>query len=133
MPRRAPATIGRVELSIAGAVIDVAAADLDRAEEFYATLIGRGADLRPQPDQREWHLLRRPEIALRLTASAADAGHGSVSLGVADLAAERARLLTAWPGLAEPEVRPGIIALLRLRDPDGNAVMLWQDLMSRRG
>jgi predicted enzyme related to lactoylglutathione lyase len=123
-----------VELSVAGAVIDVAATDLDRAEEFYATLIGRAADLSPRPDQREWHLLRQPEIDLRITASPADAGHGSVSLGVADLAAERARLLAAWPGLGEPEVKPGIIALLRLRDPDGNAVALWQDLMgSRRG
>ena len=28
--------------------------------------------------------------------------------------------------------KPGVIALLRLADPDGNAVTLWQDLLGSR-
>jgi alpha-beta hydrolase superfamily lysophospholipase len=118
-----------MELGFAGAVLDVAVSDLGRAEAFYALLLGRDPDLRPQPDQREWHLHRDPEVALRLTADPAAAGRGRVSIGVADLAAERARLLAAWPGLPEPAVRPGVITRLRLPDPDGNEVTLWQDLL----
>jgi hypothetical protein len=101
-------------IGFAGAVLDVAVSDLGRAEAFYVTLIGRDPDLRPQPDQREWHLHRDPDVALRITA---------------DPAAERARLLPGWPGLPEPSVKPGVIARLRLPDPDGNEVTLWQDLL----
>jgi len=48
---------------------------------------------------------------------------------VADLAAERNRLLAEWPGVPEASVTPGVITLLRLPDPDGNEVTLWQDLL----
>jgi hypothetical protein len=118
-----------VDLELAGAVLDVPVTDLRRAEAFYAILIGRAPDLRPQPDQCEWHLHRHPEVALRVTADAASAGHGQLSIGVADLAAERARLLPQWPGLPEASVKPGIITRLRLQDPDANEVTRWQDLL----
>jgi hypothetical protein len=116
-------------LEFAGAVLDVAVTDLSRAEVFYAILIGRDPDLRPQPDQCEWHLHRDPEVGFRVTADPAAAGHGKLSIGVADLAAERNRLLAKWPGLPEAAVQPGVITLLRLPDPDGNEITLWQDLL----
>ena len=118
-------------LEFAGAVLDVAVSDLTRAEAFYATLLGRPCDLRPQPDQCEWRLYREPEVGLRLTGAAGSAGTGTLALGVADLAAERARLLGTWPDLPAPAVRPGIITRLTFPDPDGNLVTLWQDLLAR--
>jgi alpha-beta hydrolase superfamily lysophospholipase len=118
-----------VGLEFAGAVLDVGVTDLRRAEAFYAILIGRDPDLRPQPDQREWHLHRDPEVGFRVTTDPAAAGRGRVSIGVADLAAERHRLLAEWPGLPEASVKPGVITMLRLPDPDGNEVTLWQDLL----
>jgi predicted enzyme related to lactoylglutathione lyase len=121
-----------VDLSFAGAVLDLCVSDLSRAEEFYAILVGRAPDLRPQPDQCEWRLHREPEVAFRLTKDQGSAGHGKLSLGVADLAAERSRLLAHWADLPAAVEKPGVIALLHLRDPDANAVTLWQDLLGSR-
>jgi hypothetical protein len=121
-----------VDLSFAGAVLDLGVSDLARAEAFYTVLIGRAPDLRPQPGQCEWRLHRVPEIAVRLTADQPSAGHGTLALGVADLAAERSRLLQEWADLPEATGKPGVITLLRLRDPDANSVTLWQDLLGSR-
>jgi hypothetical protein len=121
-----------VTLDFAGAVLDLGVTDLGRATDFYAILIGRAPDLRPQPDQCEWRLHRDPEVALRITAGHASAGHGKLALGVADLAAERSRLLRHWAELPEASEKPGVITLLRLNDPDSNEVTLWQDLLRAR-
>jgi hypothetical protein len=121
-----------MELGFAGAVLDIGVSDLHRAEAFYTILIGRGPDLHLRPDQYEWRLHREPEVALRVTADHPSAGHGTLSLGVPDLAAERARLLPHWPDLPRADEKPGVIALLQLRDPDDNAVTLWQDLLNSR-
>ena len=121
-----------MELSFAGAVLDVGVSDLGRAEEFYSVLLGRAPDLKPQPDQREWFMHRAPEVDFRITVSPRTAGSGSLSLGVADLDAERSRLLGYWPDLPAAKEKPGIITMLRIQDPDGNEVTLWQDLMPAR-
>jgi hypothetical protein len=128
-----PPKIGEaVELSFAGAVLDVGVSDLGRAEAFYSVLLGRGPDLKPQPDQREWFMHRAPEVDFRITVSPRTAGSGSLSLGVADLGAERSRLLRYWPDLPAAHEKPGIITMVRIQDPDGNEVTLWQDLMPAR-
>ena len=121
-----------MELRFAGAVLDGAVTDLSRAEAFYATLLGAEPNLSPQPDQREWRLHGDPEVALRLTTDLESAGHGTLALGVTDLASERLRLLTQWPCLPAAVSKPGVITRLTFRDPDGNAVTLWQDLMGAR-
>jgi hypothetical protein len=121
-----------VTLHFAGAAVDVAVSDLVRAEAFYSIVLGRPPDLRPRPTQCEWRLWAEPEIVLRLTTQPAHAGHSTAALGVHDLAGERARLLASWPQLPEISGKPGVIALLPLADPDGNAVTLWQDLLGTR-
>jgi hypothetical protein len=118
-----------VALNFAGAVLDLSVSDLGRAEAYYVTLIGREPDLSPAPDQREWHLHRDPEITFRITIAPTSAGHGRLAVGVADLAAERSRLLADWPDLPEAIVKPGVITALRLQDPDANTILLWQDLL----
>ena len=118
-----------MSLDFAGAAVDVAVSDLDSAEAFYTTLVGRPCDLRPRPDQREWRLHLEPEVVLRLTARPEAAGHGVAAIGVRDLQAERDRLAAPWPDLPDVREKPGVIRLLSLVDPDGNAVTLWQDLL----
>jgi catechol 2,3-dioxygenase-like lactoylglutathione lyase family enzyme len=122
-----------MNLQVTGAVLDVAVSDLPRAEAFYTTLLGRRADLRPQPDQLEWRLHADPEIALRVTAETPSPGTGRLALGVADLAVETARLLEIWPDLPEPKEKPRVIRTLDFHDPDGNRVTLWQDLLRSPG
>lgn len=51
---------------------------------------------------------------------------------MADLAAERSRLLRQWADLPEAAEKPGVITLLRLHDPDANEITLWQDLLGSR-
>lgn len=121
-----------MDLQFAGAVLDLAVTDLDRSEAFFTMLLGGPADLRPRVDQREWRLHRTPEVALRLTAEPESAGQGKLALGVADLAQERSRIAQYWADLPDVTEKPGVIALLRLVDPDGNTVTLWQDLLGSR-
>jgi N-acetylglutamate synthase-like GNAT family acetyltransferase/catechol 2,3-dioxygenase-like lactoylglutathione lyase family enzyme len=129
---RPPADTQRMALEFAGIAVDVAVTDLDRAEEFYTTLMGRRFDLRARPDQREWRLHADPEVVLRITADPAHAGHATSAIGVRDLDEEHARLAQHWPDLPPVQRKPGVIALLRLADPDRNTVVLWQDLLGRR-
>jgi hypothetical protein len=116
-------------LAFAGAAIDVAITDLEAAERFYTVLMGRPHDLRPRPDQREWRLHKEPEVVLRLTVLPGSAGKSTAAIGVRDLGVERARLAEAWPDIPPVQEKPRVIAVLRLADPDGNAVILWQDLL----
>jgi hypothetical protein len=121
-----------MDLHFAGAVLDLSVTNLDRADAFYTVLLGRPADLRPQQDQREWRLYSSPEFAFRITAEPESAGHGKLALGVADLRAERSRLVQHWADLPAITEKPGVIALLRFADPDTNQVTLWQDLLGSR-
>jgi catechol 2,3-dioxygenase-like lactoylglutathione lyase family enzyme len=121
-----------MRLDFAGAVLDLAVTNLDRSDAFYTALLGRPADLRPQADQREWRLHNSPEVAFRITAEPESAGHGKLALGVADLGAERARLVRHWADLPAITEKSGVIALLRFADPDNNKVTLWQDLLGSR-
>jgi hypothetical protein len=73
--------------------------DPDRAQTFHTTLTGPEPDPRPQPDQREPRPHPDPEVASRMTADHRSAGHGQVTTGAADPAAERSRLQSHWPGI----------------------------------
>ena len=121
-----------MDLRFAGAVLDVAVSDLDRATAFFTVLLGGPPDLRPQDTQWEWRLHGAPEVALRLTTDPQSAGHSKLAIGVSDVVAERSRLLKHWSDLPQITQKPGVIALLRFPDPDGNAVTLWQDLLGPR-
>ncbi len=121
-----------MHLRFAGAVLDVAVSDLDRATAFFTVLLGCPPDLRPQDNQCEWRLHRAPEVAVRLTTDPQSAGHSKLAIGVTDVAAERSRLAEHWTDIPETTEKPGVIALLRFPDPDGNVVTLWQDLLGSR-
>jgi catechol 2,3-dioxygenase-like lactoylglutathione lyase family enzyme len=124
-------------VDIVGITTDVPVSALPIAVPFYTALLGRPADLTPDDRTAEWILNRRPEIAFRLVEARpgqpgeASPGTVRVGFGVPDADAERRRLTGSFAELPEVRYRPGVIALLELRDPDGNRVVVWQDLLPR--
>src|SRR5262249_20338682 len=119
---------------IIGITTDVPVSALATAVPFYTTVLGRPADLTPDDRTAEWILSKSPEIAFRLIeARPGEAPRGTVrvGLGVAGVDAERVRLTGEIADLPEVRRRPGVIALLELRDPDGNRVVIWHDLLTR--
>ncbi len=101
----------------------VSCADIAASTDWYRTLLGRAPDAAPMPRLAEWH--HGDSAGLQLFEDAGRAGQQTLTLIVGDLRGERARLDTA--GLAPGEVEPADMAsLFRLRDPDGNLVVLAQ-------
>ncbi|HEX4340970.1 MAG TPA: VOC family protein, partial [Polyangiaceae bacterium] len=90
------------------------------AWRFWESVLGRPADLHPDPDTAEWKLAAEPEIALRVRVDAERAGTGRLGLGVADLVAAAADVGSRLGPLPEITTKPGVIATLELHDPDGN-------------
>jgi catechol 2,3-dioxygenase-like lactoylglutathione lyase family enzyme len=71
------------------------------------------------PGLAEWH--HREGAGLQLFENPEHAGHGTLTLIVSALPAERARLAALSPGEIEPA---DYVSLIRLRDPDGNLIVL---------
>lgn len=99
----------------------IACADLKRSTIWFGRLFGRAPDARPMKGLAEWR--HGASAGLQLFEDAANAGHGTLTLVVSGLREERARLDKA--GLAPGEVEAAARnSLVRLRDPDGNLVVL---------
>jgi len=99
----------------------VSCSDLKTSEAWYAKLFGKSATRHPMERLAEWQLTESAE--LQLYEDKPHAGHSTLTLGVMPLGEERKRL-------AEAGLDPGPIEtashfyLLRMRDPDGNLVVL---------
>ena len=95
--------------------------DITVSAPWYEKLFGKAPVRRPMPGLVEWQFSDSAEV--QLFEAPEHAGHGTLTLGVLPIAPEHARLWAA--GLA-----PGAIEqtedyfLLRLRDPDGNLIVL---------
>lgn len=97
--------------------------DLAASVDWYERLFNRAPDARPMDGLVEWH--HRGSAGLQLFENAKDAGHGTVTLIVDGLREEHARLESA--GLAPGEIGSATSTILvRVRDPDGNLVVLAQ-------
>jgi catechol 2,3-dioxygenase-like lactoylglutathione lyase family enzyme len=118
-------------VTFTGITTDVPVSDLAAARTFYRAALGRVEDLTPRTDTLEWILHDRPQVAVRIVAQPSGAGSARVGIGVDDLSAERERLETTLDTVPEISAVPGVIALLELRDGDGNALVFWQDLLPR--
>lgn len=95
--------------------------DLDRAERWYAALLGRGPDHRPMDGLLEWHLTDGGGV--QVWRDPDRSGRSTLVLGVTDLGAAAADLTAA--GIAHPGPQPGGSGrVLELADPDGNRVVL---------
>ena len=96
-------------------------ADLARSTLWFGRLFGRAPDARPMTGLVEWH--HGDGAGLQLFEDAAHAGHGTLTLIVRGLRGEQARLQRAELSPGEVEAAD-IVSLVRLRDPDGNLVVL---------
>jgi len=97
----------------------LACTDLDRSTEWYADLFDRAPDARPMEGLAEWRLGASAGVQLRRDADRA--GQGVVTLIVSAIATERERVEALAPGELE---EGGGALILRLRDPDGNLVVM---------
>ncbi|MGO1523942.1 MAG: VOC family protein [Nesterenkonia sp.] len=95
--------------------------DLNRAQEWYTRLFGRGPDVRPMAGLIEWHL--SDTFGLQLWADPDRAGCSSVVLGETALDAAAERLTDVGLHHAGPEAGGGA-RILQLNDPDGNHIVL---------
>lgn len=97
--------------------------DLESSIEWFGILFGRAPDARPMDGLAEWHHGER--AGFQLYEDPAHAGHATLTLIVTGLEDERIRLKDGDldPG---PLERGDNFNLVRLRDPDGNLVVLAQ-------
>lgn len=94
---------------------------LEDSIPWYTALFGRAPDRRPMEGLAEWIIHEGAEV--QLFESEPNAGHGTLTIGVSGLEAERARLLDT--GLAPGEIEEADeFYIVRMRDPDGNLVVL---------
>jgi catechol 2,3-dioxygenase-like lactoylglutathione lyase family enzyme len=94
-------------------------ADLQKSTPWFETLFGRKPDATPMELLAEWHHGR--EAGFQLLQNPPHAGKGTLTLIVSGLDAERSRLSAYSPTDIE---RGNFANLVRLRDPDGNLVVL---------
>jgi catechol 2,3-dioxygenase-like lactoylglutathione lyase family enzyme len=96
--------------------------DLATSTRWFAAVFGREPDRNPMTGLHEWD---RGDAGLQLYEKPEDAGRGTLTLIVDDIHEERRRLSEA--GLAVTEIeRADYTAIMRLRDPDGNLIVLAQ-------
>jgi hypothetical protein len=95
--------------------------DLAHAEEWYTKFLGRKADYRPMDTLVQWEL--GPSGGLQLTSDPKLAGHGAMSLVVADVEAERSRLDTVGIPLGE-SFKGTYSTLAQVNDLDDNLIVL---------
>lgn len=99
--------------------------DLHRSSRWFSALFERDADAMPMPGLAEWHHSRRSGFQLFENPDAA--GDGTLTLIVKDVRSEHARLSRIGPGRVELGDHSMIV---RLRDPDGNMIVLAEGLES---
>ncbi|KIT15018.1 VOC family protein [Jannaschia aquimarina] len=108
-------------MSFTALFAQLACSDATASHDWFETLFARPCDMRPMSGLAEWHI--GDGAGFQLFHNPPAAGHGTMTVFVDDLRAERARLSEAR--LAVGEIEPGdAVDLLQLRDPDGNLVVL---------
>lgn len=108
-------------MAVTAIFANLSCCDLARSRPFFAAIFARQPDAAPMDGLLEWHHGGR--AGFQLFREPAKAGNGTLTLIVAGLEAERARLADA--GIAVPAAEIGAGArIVRLADPDGNLVVL---------
>jgi catechol 2,3-dioxygenase-like lactoylglutathione lyase family enzyme len=108
-------------MSIETLFANVSCSDLETSVAWYEKLFGKPPLRRPMPGLAEWQLTESAE--LQLFEAKEHAGHSTLTLGVMPIEPERERLTAA--GLAPGPVEQAThFFIVRLRDPDGNLVVL---------
>lgn len=108
-------------MSIETIFAHVSCADIETSIPWYEKLFAKPPGRRPMPGLAEWQFSDSAEVQLHEEKK--HAGAGTLTLGVLPLEPERQRLETAGLRPGPIEATAGYFAL-RLRDPDGNLVVL---------
>jgi glyoxalase superfamily protein len=108
-------------MAIATVFANMSCRDLAVSAPWYEKLFGKPPQRRPMPSLAEWQFTESAEVQLHENPS--NAGHSVLTLGVMPIDPERNRLEAAGlePG---PVEEADDYFLVRLRDPDGNLVVL---------
>ena len=110
-------------MKLAAIYANLSCSNLDTSTKWFALLFERDPDARPMRGLVEWH--HQGNAGFQLFEKEQDAGRGTMTLIVENIQAEHARL-------REAAIKPGDIekadytTIFRLRDPDGNLVVLAQ-------
>lgn len=100
--------------------------DHAKAVAWYATLLGREADVVPDESVAEWQLAENAWV--QVGADPEQAGGTTVVIGVRDLEAQRGFCVEAGVKLGETVEYPQIIKMAETRDPAGNRIVFVEDL-----
>lgn len=111
-------------------------ADLDAALAWYRDVLG--FTLRYRLDDMGWAELRTPVAQVNVGLSQVERpevrGGATLTFGVRDLARARAELERRRVRFDGPSQEiPGLVKLATFYDPDGNKLMLYQDLRGAHG
>ncbi|MBE3000158.1 VOC family protein [Nocardiopsis sp. HNM0947] len=128
-------------MTVTSAYAVIPTADLAAARTWWTRLLGREPDRVPMPTDLEWFFASDGGSqsspgptgpsggGLQVVDDPEHAGAGSVTLGVDDVDAELAGIEGRGLDVPQAETVPsGQFRLAILQDPDGNTVVLGQDL-----
>jgi catechol 2,3-dioxygenase-like lactoylglutathione lyase family enzyme len=110
--------------------------DLDRSSAWYQEVLG--FELLMRVEEIAWCEFTTPvarvTVGLAQVETVSMAGGATLTFGVADIEAAKAALDTAGVRQDGPiQTVPGMVRLLTFYDPDGNALMFYQDLNAAPG
>ena len=108
-------------MGIATIFAHVSCSDIEASSAWYEKLFGRAPVRRPMPKLVEWQFTDSAEV--QLYEQKEHAGHSVLTLGVLPLEPERKRLQQAGLKPDPIEETDGYF-IMRIRDPDGNLVVL---------
>jgi predicted enzyme related to lactoylglutathione lyase len=112
--------------SINSVVAVIPVKSFDNASTWYATLLGREADLVPVEEVAEWQLTEG--AWLQVSTDPDRAGGTTVVIGVDDIEQQRQLCEDAGITLSGVQEYPGVIKMAEVCDPDGNKVSFVEDI-----
>jgi len=110
-------------MSLTAIFANLSCSDLEASSRFFGKIFARPEDAAPMKGLREWHLGNT--AGFQLHEDGKKAGQGTLTLLVADVRSEQARLTAAGMRAGEVE-EADYVWISRLTDPDGNLVVLAQ-------
>lgn len=107
-------------MSIQTVFANLSCSQLETSIAWYEKLFGKAPSRRPMPGLAEWHFTDSAQV--QRYEEKRHAGHGTLTLGVIRLQAERQRLIEAGlqPGAIE---EANAFSIMRMRDPDNNLIV----------
>jgi predicted enzyme related to lactoylglutathione lyase len=110
-------------MTLSAIYAQLSCSDLKKSSEWFSAVFDRKPDATPMAGLAEWH--HKQSAGFQLFQDRKNAGKGTLTLIVNDIESEQARLTGA--GLKPGEIEPAdYTTIARLRDPDGNLVVLAQ-------